>query len=282
MRVVGVDFTSAPSRRKPIVVAHGRLERDRVAIERVERLADFASFDALLAAPGPWVGAFDFPFGLPRELVDTLRWPGARARSQRGWRALISHYASLDRATIRGTFARYRARRPAGEKYAHRATDRTSLAHPSMKLVNPPVGWMLHEGAPRLLAAGVHIPGVSRGDPTRVALEGYPGFVMRCIARARGETRAPPYKSDEKRRQSEAHRDARVGLMSALIDGAHGYGLRVDPSIGLFEEVIDDGSGDTLDAIACAVQAAWGAQRASANYGLPARIDPVEGWIVGA
>ena len=282
MRVLGVDFTSAPSRRKPIVVAHGRLDVGRVAIERVERLADWASFDALLAAPGPWVGAFDFPFGLPRELVDTLRWPGARARSQRGWRAMIAHYASLDRAAIRATFARYRAKRPAGTKYAHRATDLKSLAHPSMKLVNPPVGWMLHEGAPRLLAAGVHLPGISRGDPSRVALEGYPGYVMRGIARARGESRAPPYKSDERRRQSAAHRDARVGLMSALIDGAHGYGLRVDPSIGLFEAAVDDGSGDTIDAIACALQAAWAAQRASANYGLPPRFDPIEGWIVGA
>jgi hypothetical protein len=30
------------------------------------------------------------------------------------------------------------------------------------------------------------------------------------------------------------------------------------------------------------VQAGWGAQRAKSRYGLPARIDPVEGWIVGA
>jgi hypothetical protein len=282
VRVVGVDFTSAPSRRKPIVVAHGDLDGDRVAIERVEHLADWASFDALLAAPGPWVGAFDFPFGLPRELVDTLRWPGARARSQRGWRAMIAHYAALDREAIKRTFARYRDKRPAGQKYAHRATDRTTFAHSSMKLVNPPVGWMLREGAPRLLAAGVHIPGVSRGDPTRVALEAYPGFTMRGIAQARGESRAPSYKNDAPRKQTEAHRDARVGLMQALIDGANGYRLRTDLSIGLFKAVADDGTGDTLDAIACAVQAGWGAQRATSGYGLPARVDPVEGWIVGA
>jgi len=31
-----------------------------------------------------------------------------------------------------------------------------------------------------------------------------------------------------------------------------------------------------------AVQAAWGAQRAKTRYGQPSRIDPVEGWIVGA
>jgi len=50
----------------------------------------------------------------------------------------------------------------------------------------------------------------------------------------------------------------------------------------LFKAVADDGTGDTLDAIACAVQAGWGAQRAASGYGLPPRVDPVEGWIVGA
>ncbi|MEO8485634.1 MAG: DUF429 domain-containing protein [Betaproteobacteria bacterium] len=282
MRVVGVDFTSAPSRRKPIVAAHGRLAGDRVTIERIDRLIDWPAFDALLATPGPWVGAFDFPFGLPRELVDSLRWPGSRSRSQRGWRAMIAHYATLDRAGVERAFARFRARRVAGQKYAHRKTEAHALAHPSMKLANPPVGWMLHEGAPRLVAAGVHMPGVSRGDPARVALEGYPGLVMRRIALARGEARAPPYKNDARRRQTTAHRDARVGLLWGLVEGAHAYALRVDLPIALAKAAIDDASGDTLDAIACAVQAAWGAQRAGARYGLPTRIDPVEGWIVGA
>ena len=282
MRVVGVDFTSAPSRRKPIVVAHGRLDGERVAVERIERLADWAAFDALLAAPGPWVGAFDFPFGLPRELVDTLRWPGARARSQRGWRAMIAHYASLDRAGVERAFARFRSRRPAGSKYVHRATESRALAHPSMKLANPPVGWMLHEGAPRLVAAGVHMPGVARGDPTRVALEAYPGLVMRRIAVARGERRTPPYKNDARAKQRAAHRDARVGLLWGLVEGAHAYAVRADLPIALAQEAVEDPTGDTLDAIACAVQAAWGAQRAKVRYGLPARIDPVEGWIVGA
>lgn len=282
VRVVGIDFTSAPSRRKPITAAHGRLAGDRVEIERVDRLEDWPAFEALLAAPGPWVAAFDFPFGLPRELVDALRWPGARARSQRGWRAMIAHYASLDRDAVERAFARFRARRPTGRKYAHRATEARAQAHPSMKLANPPVGWMLHEGAPRLVAAGLHMPGVARGDPSRVALEAYPGLLMRRIAVARGERRAPSYKNDARARQTTAQRDARVGLLWGLVEGAHAYTLRADLPIALARAAIDDASGDTLDAIACAVQAGWGAQRAKARYGLPSRVDPVEGWIVGA
>ncbi len=37
-----------------------------------------------------------------------------------------------------------------------------------MKWVNPPVAYMLHAGVPRLLRAGVHLPGLHAGDETRV------------------------------------------------------------------------------------------------------------------
>lgn len=52
VRIVGVDFTSAPSRRKAITVAHGTLDGVSVAVDRVDRLAHRPSFDALLATPG--------------------------------------------------------------------------------------------------------------------------------------------------------------------------------------------------------------------------------------
>ncbi len=55
---------------------------------RLRGLAEHPSFDSLaqaLAAPGPWVGAFDFPFGLPRELVEALGWP-------QHWLPLMRHY----------------------------------------------------------------------------------------------------------------------------------------------------------------------------------------------
>lgn len=53
-----------------------------------------------------------------------------------------------------------------------------------MKWVNPPVAFMLHAGVPRLLAAGVDLPGLHAGDRGRVALEAYPGLLAReLIAR---------------------------------------------------------------------------------------------------
>jgi len=282
MRLLGVDFTSAPSKRKPITAAHARLDGDRVVVERVEAIPDWPAFDALLAAPGPWVGAFDFPFGLARELVDKLGWPGARSRAKSAWPKLIDHYAPMDRAAVTRVFDRFRAKRPVGGKYAHRATEIAAGAHASMKLVNPPVGWMLHEGAPRLLRAGVHLPGLREGDRARVALEAYPGMVMRRIAQARGLKRAPSYKNDAKPKQTPEQREARVMLLWALVEGASPWGLRVDLPMALAERAIADPTGDTLDAIACALLAGVGASRADAAWGMPAKVDPVEGWIVGA
>ena len=275
LRIFGVDFTSAPRRAKPIVVARGVLEDGWLAIERVEHIETFAGFERLLRTKGPWVGGFDFPFGLPRELVTALGWPGA-------WPALVTHFAALDRTAIAAAFAAFRAARPAGGKYAHRKGDAASRAHSSMKLVNPPVAWMLQEGAPRLLAAGVHIPGLTEGDPDRVALEAYPGLAMRSLAARLGWKASRSYKNDARSLQTPAQRDSRIELTDALVQGDYRCGIPLRLASGLRDAAIADGTGDTLDALAAAAQAAWGALRRDQHFGLPEGIDPLEGWIVTA
>jgi hypothetical protein len=52
------------------------------------------------------------------------------------------------------------------------------------------------------------------------------------------------------------------------------------------DSLLLDGSGDSLDAVLCMVQAAWAHQQqekgtASGSYGLP-EFDALEGWIVSA
>jgi hypothetical protein len=268
--LIGVDFTSTPSARKPIVAAIGRLDGDHVAtVQRIERIATFAGFEALLARPGPWIGAFDFPFGLSRSLVDTLRWPSE-------WPALIRHYATLDRRAVEQAFDAFRAARPVGDKYARRATELAAGAHASMKLVNPPVAWMLHEGAPRLLAAGVRMPAVHDVDCDRIALEAYPGFVFRSIAQRAS------YKSDDARKRTTDRERLRARLARALADGRNVLGVRLRVPDAISRTAIADGSGDTLDALACVAQAAWSAMRARERYGLPTGVDALEGWIAGA
>ncbi|MGE0388035.1 MAG: hypothetical protein AB7Q97_25195 [Gammaproteobacteria bacterium] len=92
-RLVGVDFTSAPRRAKPITAAHARREGGRVVIERIESLVDFPAFEALLARPGPRCGRFDFPFGMPAVVVRELGWP-------QPWAAMVRHCAGISRAAI--------------------------------------------------------------------------------------------------------------------------------------------------------------------------------------
>lgn len=75
MRLIGVDFTSRPSRRKPVLLAEGRLQGRAVRLDALQRFDALDAFGAWLAQPGPWVGGFDLPFGLPRELVEHLGWP---------------------------------------------------------------------------------------------------------------------------------------------------------------------------------------------------------------
>ncbi|MGH8765783.1 MAG: DUF429 domain-containing protein, partial [Burkholderiales bacterium] len=79
------------------------------------------------------------------------------------------------------------------------------------------------------------------------------------------------YKNDAKAKQTPARRAAREKILSQL-----------PIKTSIHKQLIDDASGDSLDAVICAVQAAWGWQRRRRNFGLPARIHACEGWIVSA
>ncbi|MFP8776931.1 DUF429 domain-containing protein [Hydrogenophaga sp. RWCD_12] len=275
--LLGCDFTSAPSKRKPVTLAVGRSDRGRVVLDRVETFETLDAWQARLAATpdGGWIGGFDLPFGLPRELVETLGWPT-------GWRDCMAHYASLSREQIRDTFAAFCDARPVGGKFAHRATDGPAGSSPSMKWVNPPVAFMLHAGVPRLIESGVSLPGLHAADPQRVALEAYPGLLARSVL---GST---SYKSDDRAKQTPERLIARKSLIHALESGEapmlRSAGLRLKLSHAQRDALADDPSGDALDAVLCLLQAAWALQQHTSGhpcYGLP-RFDPLEGWIVGA
>ncbi|MFG6443259.1 DUF429 domain-containing protein [Roseateles sp. LKC17W] len=266
-RFFGVDFTSAPRRAKPITVAAGGLHGAVVRLHGLTALDSLEAFSAWLAQPGPWLGGFDLPFGLPRELVVQLGWPTDYA-------ALMAHYAALDRADIRARFAAFCDARPAGAKFAHRACDGPAGASPSMKWVNPPVAWMLHAGLPRLIAAGVHLPGLLAGDEARIALEAYPGLLARELIGRRS------YKSDTKAAQTPERLIARKDMVDALEQGRTQLGLRLKLSHAQRDELVADASGDRLDAVLALLQATWAAGQP--RYGWPEGVDPLEGWIASA
>ncbi len=270
--LLGCDFSSAPSARKTIVVATGSLSPSGAAVE-LDALLRFNTLDAWgewLAAQPAWVGAFDFPFGLPRELIEQLGWPAT-------WPELIAHYAALPRAEIRRVFAAFCAARPAGGKFAHRTTDGPAGSSPSMKWVNPPVAFMLHAGVPRLIAAGAFFPGLQLPvpqAPSRVALEGYPGLLARELIGRRS------YKSDDVARRTPERRRARADLLQQLERGATRLALSLTVTPAQRDALLDDASGDAIDALLCLLQAAWAWPRQ--DYGMPADMDRLEGWIVTA
>jgi len=279
--LVGCDFSSSPSRKKPIVMALGRKLGRRVQLTGLERLESLDAFADGLAQPRAWLGAFDLPFGLPRELVETLGWPLQ-------WADCMQHYASLSRAEIRSQFVGFCAPRPPGGKFAHRATDRLAGSSPSMKWVNPPVAYMLHAGVPRLISAGVFLPGLSQGDPAapcadglprRLALEAYPGLLARELLGQRS------YKSDARARQTPERLIARKDLVHGLEQGRSRLGLQLKVSHAQRDSLIDDASGDALDAVLCLMQAAWGQgqqEQGASLYGLRPELDRLEGWILSA
>ena len=265
--LAGIDFSSAPRRGKPIVWAWGRWQRPGLLrLERFEENTSLAEFEQALRRPGPWLGAFDLPFGLPRELIATLAWPA-------DWAGCMTHYAGLSRATVVETFAAFCDARPAGAKFAHRRCDGPAGSSPSMKWVNPPVAFMLHAGVPALRAAGVDMPGLQAGDATRVALEGYPGLVARALIGRRS------YKSDTKAQQTSERLIARKDLVDALEQGRW-RGLRLKLTHAQRDELVADPQGDKLDAALCLLLAGWADTQA--GYGMPADADTLEGWIVAA
>lgn len=269
MLLAGIDFSCSPSRRKPITVATGRLVDGGRAL-RLDDLAELFTLDAFAAwlqTAGPWLGAFDFPFGLPRPFVeanalgssteDVIAEVRRRAPTRMAWRALIDAWGNTQ---------------PAGSRLLHRRTDVASPVGSTSPLQTRyvPVGLMYYEGVARLVASGVSMPGLHAGDADRVALEGYP----RRLAHAVIARRSYKNGSDDDRRA------AREAIVAALETGLAKMPRLEGRASSWRDSLVADVSGDRLDAVLCLMQAAVASR--SRRYGLPDDIDPVEGWIVAS
>lgn len=282
MRLVfGVDFSSAPSLRKPITVAalawHARrgVQAERLELLDMATLPTLVDFEHFLRRPGPWLAGFDLPFGQPRSLIEAQGWP-------LDWPAFVGFFGAQDRNVLRDIFRAWCDARPVGQKFAWRVVDRLAGSSPAMRWTNPPVAWMTQTGMPRLLAAGLCFPAhahpypysypASNGYPpdARVALEAYPGHMARNITRS-------SYKSDDPAKQTLGRRQARQEIIDALCTDRLGLGMCLQMQTKWARLLESEGSADLLDAVICGLQAVLAAR--SPNWGLPIDLDPLEGWI---
>lgn len=267
MKVLGIDFTSAPSSRKPITAAAGRFTDGRLHIESVRCLVSFEEFEEEIAAPGPWVAGIDFPFGQPSRLVREIGWP-------QPWKAYVIHIENVGKGAFERAVKEYSNKQPYGQKQHRRATDVQARSISPMKLDFQPVGKMFFQGAPRILRSGASIVPCASNDGDRVIVEAYPALAAEALV----ETRS--YKSDDKSRQTLEHRDARRRIVGALTGERckDKYDLAVHLDSTTCLSLVEDPGGDLLDAVLCAVQAAWSCMQP--NYGVPETCDLLEGWIV--
>ncbi len=268
MKIFGIDFTSAPGNSKPLTCAVGRVEDGVLTIEELVLLTAFQEFEEILNSSGPWVAGLDFPFGQPRKLIDNMDWPQT-------WAGYVEHLSRMSMDEFVKLLAEYRQPRPKGDKQHLRHTDKLSKSKSPMMLYGVPVGRMFFRGAPYLLRSESSILPCRPRSDNRLVIEAYPALVARRWAGKQG------YKNDQKSKQTPIQQAARAAIVRGVTDDLlRHYGFSIRMPAQLAEEFIQDGTGDKLDTMLCAIQAAWAYTKREENYGIPADVDPLEGWIV--
>ena len=114
MKVYGLDFTSSPSRSKPLTLADCDLEGRSLRLKDLRPLVGtkkdpFKPVEEWLETPGPWIAGIDFPFGQPRKLILDLTWPMT-------WEGYVSHVATLGKKGFEATLRTYKAAKPSGSE----------------------------------------------------------------------------------------------------------------------------------------------------------------------
>ncbi len=269
MKIFGIDFTSAPRPGKPITCAHAVFKKDSgLVVETIEALEGFEDFEAFLKRKGAWWAGMDLPFGLPAPFLQAVKLPDA-------WPRYVRAVARMEKEGFEKKIRQYQKKRAKGDKEPLRLTDVWAEAKSPLKLVRPPVGKMFFEAAPRLLKAGVSVPPLHANADRRIVVEAYPALIARRFA--------GKYKSDNNRGGASEEKERKAiikGIRSAALAAEFGFPVRVPPKI--VRELIADASGDRLDAVLCAVQAAWAYVHKKPGNRLPGNGHPLiqtEGWI---
>ena len=155
-------------------------------------------------------------------------------------------------------------------------TDALAKSRSPMMLHRVPVGKMFFQGAPRLLHSGVSILPCRPTATNTIALEGYPALVAQRWAGKTG------YKSDERKKQTLEQQAMRQQIVNGILSDELRmiYNIGIELSEATAIRLVQEPMGDELDAVLCAIQAAWAYTQHENGYGIPPTCDAIEGWIV--
>ena len=187
-----------------------------------------------------------------------------------------------------------------------RLTDFYAGGASPLKIFNPPVGKMFAEGS-RLIAGtqGLHVlpfDGIEGKIPHNVVIEAYPALVVHNLLHGNPEKQIQtkpekmtktPYKNDDEKKFSQDMTKNRVALFEKIFDKnkfiqMYDFKVKADPES--IRSMKCDHTGDKLDSLLCAIQAAWAyvqkVDKKKDDYGIPnikGVVDNkirLEGWIV--
>jgi signal transduction histidine kinase len=268
MKIFGIDFTSAPSRKKSITVAECEFKQGQLTLQKLHTLVSFDEFEHFLKQKGPWIAGVDFPFGLPGAFLSTLGLP-------HDWGKYVQALTRHPRSAFEKKIKTFKSKHSSPYKEPLRFTDILASAQSPLKLVNAPVAKMFFEGSGRMLKSGASILPCHPKKRNRILLEAYPALVARRFA--------GPYKNETKDTPSKKSARKKIisGIFSSDFKAEFGFTVKIENS--LKKEMQADFKGDFLDALLCSLQAAWACQQGKPNYGIPAgskNLTQSEGWIV--
>jgi hypothetical protein len=298
--VFGLDFTSAPSKSKPLFLVECQLHGTELSVKQFIKLGSdkshpFSGLEEWLASEGPWIAGIDLPFGLPLGAVEYHQW--LAGDGEQTWEKYVRQlHAQCE--TMEGFEAKLdcwtkEAKNGDSKRvFIFRYTDRIGSfggSTPSSPLkvnrqCNPPVGRMFFEGSKRMLVSDISIQPMRPTKSKCVAIEAYPRLVADKFVKG------AKYKDPNKKNPASELKPRREQVLDGL-GKSNPYGVTVKFLNEQDRQLcIEDDKGDSLDSVLCAVQAAWAHNQNTerkGSFGIPefssscmTQLVALEGWIV--
>ena len=245
IKVFGLDFTSAPSKSKPLVFVHGYgTSRSNLFIFKLELWSNFINFEKFLSQKGPWVAGFDFPFGLP---IDFLK----KNKLSLNWNKYVNYLGKYTKNELEQKIKTFKDAQPYGQKDLNRITDSMNKARSPLKIINPPLIKMFYEGAKRLANSGITVIPFHLPHDNRIVFETYPALLSRLYTGS--------YKSNRTIERNKNLRMSRQKILDGILSQhlTKTLSFSIDLKEDIKKKILDDNTGDTLDSILCCIQAYW-------------------------